>query len=78
MRLLAAEYGVLVLAGLVIGIVPALVAIQPAARALRSGMPWPAMAGILAVFLGSAALCVASAAWVASRRYGPEVLKEEV
>ena len=78
MRLLAAEYGVLVLAGLVIGIVPALVAIQPAARALGSGMPWSAMAGILAGFLGSAALCVVSAAWVASRLYDPRVLKEEV
>ncbi len=77
-RLLAAEYGVLALAGLVIGIVPALVAIQPAARALGSGMPWLAMAGILAGFLGSAAFCVVSAAWAASCRYGPEVLKEEV
>ncbi|MDD4017154.1 MAG: ABC transporter permease [Kiritimatiellae bacterium] len=77
-RLLAAEYGVLVLAGLVTGIVPALVAIQPAARVLGSGLPWPAMAGILAGFLGTAALCVISAAWAASRRYGPEVLKEEV
>ena len=77
MRLLAAEYGVLVLAGLVVGIVPALVAIQPAARALQGALPWPAMAGILAAMFGSAAASVALAAWLASHRYGPEVLKEE-
>jgi len=78
MRLLVAEYGVLVLAGLVIGVVPALVAIQPAARALHSELPWHAMAGIVAGLLGGSAVCVVAAARVASRRYGPEVLKEEV
>jgi len=78
MRLLAAEYGVLVLAGLVIGTVPALVAIQPAARVLRSAMPWLAMAGIVAGLFLCAALCVFSAAYAAARRFGPEVLKEEV
>jgi ABC-type lipoprotein release transport system permease subunit len=77
LRLLTAEYGVLVLAGLVVGIVPALVAIQPAARALQGALPWPSMTGILAALFGSAAACVALAARVASRRYGPEVLKEE-
>jgi ABC-type lipoprotein release transport system permease subunit len=78
LRLLAAEYGILVLTGLMVGIVPALVAIQPAARALQGSLPWQAMAGILAALFGSAAFCVTGAAWVASHRYGPEVLKEEV
>jgi ABC-type lipoprotein release transport system permease subunit len=78
MRLLMAEYGALVLAGLVVGGVPALVAIQPAARSLQGELPWQAMAGILAALLGSAAVCVVLAARAASRRYGPEVLKEEV
>jgi hypothetical protein len=77
MRLLAAEYGVLVLAGLAVGIVPALVAIQPAARALQGALPWQAMAGILAAMFGSAVVSVTLAAWLASHRYGPEVLKEE-
>jgi ABC-type lipoprotein release transport system permease subunit len=78
MRLLMAEYGALVLAGLFVGIVPALVAIQPAARSLQGALPWQAMAGILAAMFGSACACVVLAARAASRRYGPEVLKEEV
>jgi hypothetical protein len=76
--LLAAEYGVQVLAGLVVGIVPALVAIQPAARSLGGRLPWGAMAGIVAGLFGCAAVSVFCAAAAASRRYGPEVLKEEV
>lgn len=76
-RLLAAEYGTLVLAGLAVGVVPALVAIQPAARSLHSAMPWLAMAAIIAAMLASAALCVALASLAASRRFGPEVLKDE-
>ena len=78
MRLLGAEYGAMVSAGLAVGIVPALVAIQPAARALGSGLPWRAMAAILAGLFLCAAVCVFSAAFAAARRYGPEVLKEEV
>ena len=78
MRLFVAEYGVLVLSGLVIGLLPALVAIQPAARSLQGELPWLAMAGILLGMFGCAAVCVAWAARVASRRFGPEVLKEEV
>jgi ABC-type lipoprotein release transport system permease subunit len=76
-RLLAAEYGVLVLVGLAVGVVPALVAIQPAARSLGSQLPWAAMAGIIAGLFGCAAACVLLAARAAARRYGPEVLKEE-
>ncbi len=77
-RLMTAEYGVLALAGLVAGTVPALVAIQPAARSLGDRLPWGAMAGIVAAMLLCAALCVVLAALKASRRFGPEMLKEEV
>ena len=77
-RLLGAEYGTLVLAGLATGVISALVAIQPAARALRSELPWGAMAGIIAALFGCAAACVGLAARAASRRYGPAALKEEV
>ncbi len=78
MRLLGAEYGSMVAAGLTVGIVPALVAIQPAAHALGSGLPWRAMTAILVGLFACAAACVLSAAGTAVRRYGPEVLKEEV
>jgi len=77
-RLLAAEYGVMVAAGLAAGIVPALAAIQPAVRALRGGLPWGAMAGIVAGLVLGAAVCVLFAAVAAVRRFGPAVLKEEV
>ncbi len=77
-RLLAAEYGALTLAGLVVGVVPALVAVQPAARSLGGQMPWGAMAGIIAGLFFCACACVLLAAVASSRRYGPEVLKEEV
>jgi len=77
-RLLAAEYGALLAAGLAIGIVPALVAIQPAARSLGALLPWGAMAAVVAAMFVCAALCVASAAFAVSRRFGPAVLKEEV
>ena len=78
MLLLSAEYGTLVLIGLAVGTVSALVAIQPAARSLGTQLPWGAMAGIIAGLCVSAALSVFCAAFAASRRYGPEVLKEEV
>jgi predicted lysophospholipase L1 biosynthesis ABC-type transport system permease subunit len=76
--LLAAEYGTLVAAGLLAGVVPAWVAVQPAARSLHGALPWGAMAGVVAGLCGGAAASVFSAAWAAARRYGPEVLKEEV
>ena len=77
-RLLAAEYGALTLAGLGVGVVPALVAIQPAARSLGGALPWQAMTGVVAGLFGCAALCVALAAQAAAHGSGPEVLKEEV
>jgi len=77
-RSLAAEYGVLVAAGLGCGVVPALVAIQPAAQALHGALPWAAMAGVLAAMALCAAACVAAAAGAATRRFDADALKEEV
>lgn len=74
---LAAEYGTMALAGVTVGLVPALVAIQPAMRSLGGRLPWGAMAGIVAGLFLCSALCVWTAACAAARRYGPEVLKEE-
>ncbi|MDD4102891.1 MAG: ABC transporter permease, partial [Kiritimatiellae bacterium] len=77
-RLLAGEYGILVAGGLVSGILPALVSIQPAVRALHADFPWRAMTAVIAGMLLCAALSVWGAALVASRRFGPATLKEEV
>jgi len=65
--LIAAEYGVLVVTGLTAGILPALIAIQPAAHALGSQMPWAAMTTLITLLLLSAVASVLSAAWWASR-----------
>ncbi|MCL2104466.1 MAG: hypothetical protein FWH21_05355, partial [Kiritimatiellaeota bacterium] len=65
--LVAAEYGLLVGVGLVVGILPALVAIQPAAYALGGQMPWGVMGGIVALLFVSAAASIAIAAGVAAR-----------
>jgi hypothetical protein len=75
--LIAAEYGVLVVTGLAAGILPALIAIQPATHALGGRMPWGAMAGVVAALLVSAAVSVAAAAWWAARRFSLEALNAE-
>ena len=75
-RLLAAEYGVLVAAGLVSGILPALVAIQPAARSLGGALPWRTMAVAIIVLVLCAAGCVWGAACAAARRFDPDALRD--
>jgi len=65
--LVAAEYGVLVTAGLAAGTLPALIAIQPAAHALGSQLPWGAMVAIIAALFFTAAVSVFFAAYYASR-----------
>ncbi len=75
-RLLAAEYGLLVAAGLVSGILPALVAIQPAARSLGGALPWRTMAVAIIVLVLCAAGCVWGAAHTAARRFDPDALRD--
>ena len=75
-RLLAAEYGLLVAAGLVSGILPALVAIQPAARSLGGALPWGTMAAVFVVLLLCSAGCVWGAAYAAARRFEPDALRD--
>jgi hypothetical protein len=75
-RLLAAEYGLLVAAGLVSGILPALVAIQPAARSLGGALPWGTMAAVIVVLLLCSAGCVWGAAYAAARRFEPDALRD--
>ncbi|HRR33698.1 MAG TPA: FtsX-like permease family protein [Kiritimatiellia bacterium] len=75
-RLLAAEYGLLVAAGLAAGVLPALVAIQPAARSLGGALPWEMMAIVIAMLLLCAAGCVWGAACAAARRFEPDALRD--
>lgn len=75
-RLLAAEYGVLVMAGLVSGILSALVAIQPAARSLGGALPWRTMAVAILVLVLCAVGCVWCAARAAARRFDPDALRD--
>ena len=75
-RLLAGEYGVLAAAGVVCGMLPALVAIQPAARALGAQLPWLAMGAVAAGLAGCLAVCVWGAARAAAGRFDPAALRE--
>ncbi len=75
-RLLAGEYGVLAAAGVVCGMIPALVAIQPAARALGAQLPWAAMATVAAGLVVCLAVCVWGAARAAAGRFDPAALRE--
>jgi putative ABC transport system permease protein len=73
--LLLAEYGALVSVGLMIGIIPALVAIQPAAYALQSEMPWQLIIGVIILLLISAFICILLSSYFVSRRFSIQSLK---
>lgn len=73
--LILAEYGSLVGMGLVTGLIPALVAIQPAAGALRSEMPWSLMIGVIAMLLVSSFICIFTASYRVSRKFFLHELK---
>ncbi len=77
LRLLLAEHGVTVAAGLTAGILPSLVAIRPAAQALHSAFPWRTLALLLLLLTATALLGVWASAWAVSRRIGPDALKDE-
>ncbi len=73
--LLLSEYGALVSAGLVAGLIPALIAIQPAAYALQSEMPWRLIIMIISLLLVSAFASILLSAAIVSRRFSLLALK---
>ncbi|MEI6645714.1 MAG: FtsX-like permease family protein [bacterium] len=73
--LLLAEYGALVSVGLMIGLIPALVAIQPAAYALQSEMPWRLIIGVIILLLTSAFICILLSSYSVARKFFLHELK---
>jgi predicted lysophospholipase L1 biosynthesis ABC-type transport system permease subunit len=74
---LAAEHLYLLVAGLASGVVPALVAVQPALRSLGHGMPAAAMAAVLALMFGAGALATVAATAAAGRARLADALRGE-
>jgi hypothetical protein len=73
--LILSEYGALVTVGLVAGLIPALIAIQPAAYALQSEMPWRLIIGIISLLLLSAFASILLSSYIVSRRFSLLALK---
>ncbi len=74
---LMVEYVYVLLAGLTAGVVPALVAVQPAMRGLGQGMPIGAMAAIIAAMILSGLLGTLAAVHAATRLPLVEALRGE-
>jgi putative ABC transport system permease protein len=72
-----AEYGVLISAGIFSGLIPALIAIQPAAHALSSGISWGLIGAVTTLLALSAAISVAAGALYAMRGFDVSLLKRE-
>ena len=77
MLYLLAEYAYLLLAGMLAGILPALVAVQPAMRSLGQAMPVVAMSVIIVAMAISGLLGVAAAVWAATRMPMLDALRGE-
>ena len=75
--LLLSEYGALVACGLLSGLIPALIAIQPAATSLKSEMPWLTLLGVIASLILSAILCIVGSAFLVTRSLSLDALKNE-
>lgn len=73
--LILAEYGALVTIGLVTGLIPAVVAIQPAAYALKSEMPWRLIIAIISLLITSSFLCIFATSYFVSRKFFLHELK---
>jgi len=71
------EYGALIVTGLISGIIPALIAIQPASRALNSGISWDLIGGVILLLTLSAVISVAVGARYAMRSFDLNLLKRE-
>ncbi len=74
---LLAEHVYVLLAGLVAGVLPALVAVQPAMRNLGQEMPMGAMATMIAAMVLVGFLCIAAAVRSAARQPLREALRGE-
>ena len=74
---LMVEYVYVLLAGLAAGVVPALVAVQPAMRSLGQGMPVGAMAAIIAAMMLAGLLGTCAAVQAAARMPLMEALRGE-
>jgi len=74
---LMVEYVYVLLAGLLAGVVPALVAVQPAMRNLGQGMPVGAMAAIIVAMVAAGILGTLAAVLAASRMPIVEALRGE-
>jgi len=78
LRMLSAEYGLLVAAGLLAGVLPALAAVRPAAQALgQQEMPWGVMAGLVGAMAAAGGVSVLCGVRRAIRRMPAAVLGEE-
>lgn len=75
--LVLVEYGALIATGLISGLIPALVAIQPAARALHSGVSWGLVGGVVLALTLCAALAVTTGTLYALRGFDVSLLKRE-
>jgi putative ABC transport system permease protein len=75
--LLISEYGALIASGLLCGLIPALIAIQPAATALKNQMPWLTLLGVIAALILSAIICIIGSALLVTRSLSLDALKNE-
>ena len=71
------EYGALIVTGLISGLIPALIAIQPASHALNSGISWSLIGAVIIMLTLSAVISVAVGARYAMRSFDLNLLKKE-
>jgi len=74
---LICEYGTLTTVGVLCGVVPAMIAIQPAALSLNSTVNWRLVATVVLILCAAAAASVAGGAFLALRRFNPALLTRE-
>lgn len=75
--LVLTEYGALILTGLISGLIPAIIAIQPAARALYSAPSWGLVGGVVLALTLSAIFAVTAGTLYALRGFDVSLLKRE-
>ncbi|MFA7173126.1 MAG: ABC transporter permease [Kiritimatiellia bacterium] len=75
--LVLTEYGALIMTGLLSGLIPAIIAIQPAARALYSAPSWGLIGGVVLALTLSAVFAVITGTFYALRGFDVSLLKRE-